>query len=241
MSKLTGIQWADGTTNPGMGCPLGCELFPPPGKVRNLFQGSLLEHYPQLDGIALKVSLQLIFDARTTTEIWHERGSLIEAVMVACNLPMQETDAVRKLLEKHLKCYAAHLHFRHGQDHTNAGKKTNKGYAQSFEHIALFPGRTTAAAAWSSLLGKSRPEGAWKNGLPRLIFVSDMGDVLSPGVTHEYLKQEIVDVARSEKGSRHIWQWLTKRPAKMAEFSAWLVSEFGAGFWPDICVYWRRF
>ena len=32
MSYLTPIQWADSTVNPGMGC-IGCELFPPPGKV----------------------------------------------------------------------------------------------------------------------------------------------------------------------------------------------------------------
>ena len=52
-----------------------------------------------------------------------------------------------------------------------------------------------------------------------------MGDALSQDVPFDYLKQEIVDVAVSDDGSRHVWLWLTKRPRLMAEFSDWLIAQ----------------
>ena len=90
------------------------------------------------------------------------------------------------------------------------------------------------AAGWSDLQGKKRPEEPWLDGLPRLIFVSDMGDSLAGRVDFQYLKTEVVDHALSEKGSRHIWLWLTKRPNRMASFSDW-IQESGLN-WPDNLV-----
>jgi protein gp37 len=58
-----------------------------------------------------------------------------------------------------------------------------------------------------------------------MIFVSDMGDSLSRAVSFEFLKHEVIDVALTPSGSKHVWQWLTKRPARMAEFSQWLGSD----------------
>src|SRR3712207_7534850 len=42
-----------------------------------------------------------------------------------------------------------------------------------------FPGRMAEAALWSDLTGTDRPDKPWLNGMPRLIFISDMGDALS--------------------------------------------------------------
>jgi protein gp37 len=71
----------------------------------------------------------------------------------------------------------------------------------------------------------------WLAGYPRLIFVSDMGDALSKGISFEYLRQEIFETALSEAGRRHIWLWLSKRPARMAKFGQWLLRQ--GGRWPD--------
>ena len=144
------------------------------------------------------------------------------------------------------RCYAAALHKMRGG--------VSKGYAPYFGLPTLFAGRTAMAARSADLTGKPRVSKPWLNGMPRLIFTSDMSDALSIGehidardlevfstparetalpassgqdsrrrrCRFEYLEAEIVDVAESKNGSRHIWQWLTKLPGRASQFSAWL-------------------
>jgi len=134
------------------------------------------------------------------------------------------------------RCYAAVLTKR---------RSSNIGFTPDFSIVKLFPGRMIKAARRADLSGRRRPEKPWLDGLPRLIFVSDMSDALSEGpvidnelkpigngVSFEFLKTEILDVVNSEYGKRHIWQWLTKRPKRMLEFSKWLLSEYDIS-WPD--------
>jgi protein gp37 len=97
--------------------------------------------------------------------------------------------------------------------------------------VTEFPGRTKVAAMWADLRGLRRPDKPWLDRMPRMIFVSDMGDSLSRVVSFEYLKREVIDVAVGPAGTRHVWQWLTKRPARMAEFSSWLADQGVA--WPS--------
>lgn len=118
-------------------------------------------------------------------------------------------------------CYAGQLH------KIRAG---NPGYADEFLTPKLFPGRMAAAARWSDLRGKKRFDKPWLDGLPRLIFVSDMGDALSRAVPFEFLRGEVIANVRSEAGRRHVWLWLTKQPHRMAEFAAWLAGQGIA--WP---------
>lgn len=128
-------------------------------------------------------------------------------------------------------CYAGILHTRFG-GHT-------KGYAPSFEQVTEFPGRMAQASSWSDLRGKSRPNKPWLNGLPRLIFVSDMSDALSLSVSFEYLRDEIIENVVSPKGQRHCWLWLTKRPDRMAKFSTWLAEQgilFPSNLWAGTSI-----
>ena len=115
------------------------------------------------------------------------------------------------------KCYAGVLHTRFGG--------VTKGYAPTFDEVTLFPGRMAEAMRWSDLTGKKRKEKPWLDGLPRLIFVSDMSDALSGSISFAYLKKEILEVATSLEGSRHQWLWLTKRPDRMSQLSDFLKSE----------------
>ncbi|OJH38265.1 DUF5131 family protein [Cystobacter ferrugineus] len=112
-------------------------------------------------------------------------------------------------------CYAGKLHDRYGG---------RTGYAPSFAQVTRFPGRMAQAARWTDLAGCSRSDNPWLDGSPRLIFVSDMSDALSKGVSFEYLESEIIAVVTSAEGQRHRWLWLTKRPSRMAEFSRWLAA-----------------
>ena len=50
------------------------------------------------------------------------------------------------------------------------------------------------AASAGNLTGLARPQKPWLNGLPRLIFVSDMGDALSEAISFQYLLAEVIDV-----------------------------------------------
>ena len=111
------------------------------------------------------------------------------------------------------RCYAGNLHKL---------RRNHKGFASQFEVPETFPGRMHDASKAKDLAETDRTEKPWLDGLPRLIFVSDMGDALSQSIEFEYLRDEIIQAAESEKGRRHRWLWLTKRPGRMATFSDWL-------------------
>jgi protein gp37 len=120
------------------------------------------------------------------------------------------------------KCYARAVVAFYGRN--------NPGLPNSFDELTTFPGRMAQAANWSDLTGKRRPDKPWLDDLPRLIFISDMSDALCDAFTFDFLKAEIIDNVATAAGSRHRWAWLTKRPGRMAEFSAWLADRRIA--WP---------
>lgn len=133
-------------------------------------------------------------------------------------------------------CYAGQLHAR---------RPGHKGFATAFLQPKLFVGRMAKAATMRDLRGVRRLEKPWLDGLSRHIFISDMGDALSEAgavdqadeptengeVPFNFLYQEIIRVVLSESGSRHSWQWLTKRPKRMAALSRGLRASWGIS-WP---------
>ena len=122
-------------------------------------------------------------------------------------------------------CYAGLLHEQKAA--------TNIGFSPDFKILQPFPGRMAEAAGLSSLRGRVRDGGPWKNGLPRMIFISSMSDALSAAVSFDYLFAEIIDNVSSESGRRHVWQWLTKRPPRMAKFARWL-EDMGVPWPPNL-------
>jgi protein gp37 len=134
--------------------------------------------------------------------------------------PTMGCDGCELWNDRRQTCYAGVLHRRFGG--------VSSGYAPSFEDVTTFPGRMEEAAHWSDLRGTQRRDKPWLNGLPRIVFISDMGDSLSNSVLFKYLEAEIIQNVASQHGQRHCWMWLTKRPSRMAEFSSWLGIE-----WPD--------
>lgn len=103
-------------------------------------------------------------------------------------------------------------------------------YAKHFYELRTIPGRMAEAAAWGPVNDKERVAKPWITSRRRHIFISDMSDALSRDVPFEFLKAEIIDNVASDKGRRHVWQWLSKRPERMAEFDAWLAEQGIA--WP---------
>lgn len=226
--KDSTIQWCDDTVNPVMGCK-GCELWP-----------SSVQHISnRLDAVFKKEMGECSVGEYTDT---------IKSVLGNC-----EVDQIARIHKDIARCLARALH-KDGDTaligaieqefavifSCYAGASTaqmdghSTGFPTAFDRVTLFPGRMAEAAGRKDLTGTSRAKYPWRNGLPRLIFVSDMGDALSTVVPFEYLKSEIIDVVTSPKGQRHLWLWLTKRDLRMVEFDGWLAA-MGVP-WPDNLV-----
>jgi protein gp37 len=103
-------------------------------------------------------------------------------------------------------CYAETLTARY------AGK--SKGYPVDFYTPKIFPGRIEAACKWADLAGTERIEKPWLSGLPRHIFLDDMGDTFTESLSLGWLAKYVPAMAASP----HVWMILTKRPARMSKF-----------------------
>jgi hypothetical protein len=80
-----------------------------------------------------------------------------------------------------------------------AGRR--KGWPEASEKPALFPGRLDEAARWRDLTGTQRAEKPWLDGLPRLIFVVDMGDGFTASVDPDaWLTPKLGVIAATRRG-----------------------------------------
>ena len=249
MSEITTIQWADTTVNPIMGCG-GCELFPSPGKVLAAIDHAILQTGTTMD--SRKIFKKLVDEvfrhsenphsghkqAVNTTNIWHLKERFAARIEQLHGKPAAE--AASDAIHKEITCYAATLHLNKGanildREGNRPGKdkprQVKAGYAPIFESVTQFAGRSAKTARLKDLLGQANPMTPWKGRLPRLIFVSDMGDALSTKADFPFLKEDLMPAIRSDNGKRHLWLWLTKRPERMAEFA----DEIG-GFPENVCA-----
>lgn len=121
-----------------------------------------------------------------------------------------------------LHCYAGTLTDRYGG--------TNRGFPVKFERPRLFPERLDPALKWSDLTGKERQEKPWLNGLPRVIFLNDMGDTFTESLERDWLAPFLPRLAASP----HIYMLLTKRGKRLREFSE--AHPLPANVWPGVSV-----
>jgi protein gp37 len=254
MADITKIQWCDSTVNPIMGCG-GCELFPSPGKVLDAIASAMND--ADAETRATRASVKKTFKglvdavfqqsenpdpghnkAVNVTNIWHLRKRFHDALcrQHGDHVAQAASDAISKAVT----CYAGILHLNKGMnildlEGIRPGKdkprNVHPGYAPIFESPTRFAGRAAETAELTDLLGMSNLATPWKGHLPRMIFVSDMGDALSSKGDFPFLKSDLMPAIRSDKGMRHLWLWLTKRPGRMAEF-----SEQIGGFPPNVCA-----
>ena len=118
-------------------------------------------------------------------------------------------------------CYAATLSRRY------AGMK---GWPRRFDRPEMFPGRLAKAAKWRDLKGQRREMKPWLDGLKRVIFVGDMGDLFCSSIPFEYLRDEVLAPMVQAPGWTHLWLLLTKRLDALVRFQAWLKDEHSP--WP---------
>lgn len=123
-----------------------------------------------------------------------------------------------------LQCYAGPIH------EGRLAKSFPTMYAPDFTDVRLIPGRMEKAARWSDLTGKDRPAKPWLNGLPRHIFVGDMGDLFSKQVPCEYIFDEVWGAACPPPGNRHVYMILTKQAMGLDRMRQFL---WPALIWPN--------
>jgi protein gp37 len=108
-------------------------------------------------------------------------------------------------------CYAGVMTDGDGKRPGYGGRK---GWPVTFGQPATFPERLVAALKWSDLTGTERPEKPWLNGLPRMIFLDDMGDTFTESLPVDWMAPHLTEMAAGP----HIWMLLTKRPKRMRQF-----------------------
>lgn len=246
--KLTTIQWADTTVNPIMGCG-GCELFPSAAKVLAAIDDDVES------GTATRIDSKILYQdlvadvfsksppafphiahnkSVTTTNIWHLKERFKDRV--SKQYGQAEADLAMMSVRQSITCYAAVLHLNRGtnildREGRSKERDLNNGHAPTFESVTRFPGRSAKASKLVDLWEMQRADSPWKDGLPRLIFVSDMGDAFSAVKDFKFLKEDLMTAVESVQGSQHLWLWLTKRPERMALFA----EEIG-GFPANVCA-----
>lgn len=108
------------------------------------------------------------------------------------------------------------------------------GYADAAEVPKQFQGRMTTAAQWMEPTTGEIEGKPWLEGLPRIILISDLEEIWPPSKPIDELQREIIKVASSPAGQRHVWLWMSNRPDLMAVFGD---SVFNSGArWPDNLV-----
>lgn len=122
-------------------------------------------------------------------------------------------------------CYAGNFH------ESRLAKTLPALYDPVFSNVRTIPGRIAKSLRCMDLTGKPRSDKPWLDGLRRKIFVGDLGDIFSTGISFEYIKSEIFDNAITKDGSRHDLLLLTKQPKRALKFSEWLRTTGMA--WPS--------
>ena len=106
-------------------------------------------------------------------------------------------------------CYAGRLTDR------MLSKGPLKGWPLAFDQPTIFPGRIAQAAHWRDLTGTARLDKPWLDGMPRVIFVDDMGDTFTASLPDDWIAPELSVMGASP----HVWVLLTKRPDRQRAFS----------------------
>lgn len=245
MSANTLIQWCDSSINPIMGYS-GCELLPPAATVlknidkalkqvsgakvssREIFEGLLDWRLSEMPP-----DVKSTFPSSTTLDTVHICRLMEDFLQhLAEDHSKDAATVAESAIRQSITCYADLDHSKKELKITKPNQAPHKGLAPRFLTVSRFPGRMSNAANWSDLYGTTTVDKPWRNGLPRLIFVSEMDDAFSSDKDFGFLESDAIPAVCSDQGKRHIWIWLTKQPARMARFA----KRLEGGFPENVCA-----
>lgn len=89
-----------------------------------------------------------------------------------------------------------------------------KGWPRQFSEPEIYMDRLEPALKWKDLTGTDREDKPWLNGMPRIVFLNDMGDTFSSTLPPNWLAPVLPRLATSP----HQFLLLTKRPSRLLEF-----------------------
>jgi len=119
------------------------------------------------------------------------------------------------------RCYAEVLTNRYGG---------RKGWPDTFMKPKVFLERLPKMLKWNDLTGTDRTDKPWLNGMPRIIFLNDMGDTFSKGIPEDWFAEVMPQIANSP----HQYLVLTKWPMRFVKFSQ--RYPLPANVWPGTSV-----
>jgi len=230
MGRNTSIQWCHDTVNPVMGCD-GCELYPTSGTIRQKLADILCKNGRMNDALRDVIAMLTRNGPQAVRRDIAQIADGLARAAVPSGAPHEVAELASQLSSEVIKlyvCYAGTLH-----RFVNANGRA-KGYAYPFENPTTFPGRMMVATRGPEPTQSDIATKPWLHAFKKLIFISDMGDAFSRGISFEYLRDEVIAAVASPAGLRHVWLWLTKRPERMAKFSAWLSAR--SIQWPENLV-----
>lgn len=105
-----------------------------------------------------------------------------------------------------------------------------KGWPVNFETPKLFLERMPKILNYSDLTGTDRPDKPWLNGMPRIIFLNDMGDTFTKGLPNDWFAELLPAIAKSP----HQFLVLTKWPKRFMQFS--LRYDLPKNVWPGTSI-----
>lgn len=103
------------------------------------------------------------------------------------------------------RCYAGNMTELYGG---------RPGWPQFFDKPQIFRERLDPALRWGDLRGQERKDKPWLSGLPRIIFLNDMGDTFTKSLPFNWLASDLERIGES----KHQFLILTKNAAAMADF-----------------------
>jgi protein gp37 len=119
------------------------------------------------------------------------------------------------------RCYAGTM---------TAQYKGRPGWPEAFDKPKLFTDRIDKACHWKDLTGRKRIDKPWLDGMPRMIFLNDMGDTFTESLPVDWLADWLPLMAATP----HVWLLLTKRATRMADFSK--RHPLPPNVWPGVSI-----
>jgi len=115
----------------------------------------------------------------------------------------------------------------------------NKGYPKDFRKPELFLHRLDEVFRWKDLTGTDRPDKPWLNGMPRVVFLNDLGETFDPALPEDWLDDRgghlhLMPPWARMADSPHIYIILTKQAQRMSEFSR--RHPFSPNVWVGVSV-----
>jgi protein gp37 len=216
-------DYADSDISPVAGCD-GCELWAST-EDRIMAAVSAMENHGWDTRAATEVARRVL--GSQTPSLIHQGSEVLAGEMVwtlCCEHNPEAINDIAQALQKGSRCQAGSMAVSWGPNPFDPNHVPSRGWHSRFESPTLHAGALWTAARWGAL-NKFHPDKPWLTRHPRIVLISQTGEALSDSVPFEFLRDSIITPVSSASGRRHVYLWNTRRCARMADFSDWLIEQ----------------